>query len=738
MARRESAGLLQAGHLLDGLDGKGHGAAHGHARHQAGIVVGKEAAGHIAGDVQAGHGLVVGVQRLALFVDGDALLGGQQRSAQPTAVERRFADGAQAVGRLAEVGVLLGVVQLVVALDGSQEVFLVLAGEAQLVGQLLDGVDAEEAACSFGFLHLGQHIVGAAVAGLGRAADGVEPLHVLIPVVVVDLGVDTARLMGCGVDDVVVGAALVGKAQAVAVHLQEGLGAGVILADGAGESLAAEGAFAFHIAGVLSRRHHAAVEQHGRGLLVQVGARPDGGADAVAAVGRRVGAGGGDAGAQGVQLFHHVGVAGVAAAGQQDALGRVDADEVAVVVALGDDAGNAAAAVLFQLGQGGVEVDGVAQLLDVVLESLVALHTGSGLRGHVVVLLDGVEVIGVVLGVLCGPGGLGTGGELAGPAVLAFQDAGHKVVHGGGLVDPGLDHTLVALAGSIAGDLAQQLGAVAGLGAGCLGGRGINGAVPVTGILHGHILLDDTEIQAVLCGVSGSAHTAVARAHDDDVGVPGLGDGGLVDVGLGAQPVVLVAAGQLHRGDHRFALGLGIAALGRLHDGVGGDGRAGHAVDLGGTGFQQLLAQLVGGGRTVGSGLAGGVHHHVGDGGLREGHGDLDGGGNALCGALIGAGDVGGAGRHRARARRNGAGRSRAGRFTGGQRAGGDAAHGRSRGDLEETFAGNLVHGGSFSFLLFSLRVRSHLPCPAHRVPGHKTENPRRLPRAGFPLLLYK
>src|SRR5699024_77891 len=105
---------------------------------------------------------------------------------------------------------------------------------------------------------------------------------------------------------------------------------------------------------------------------------------------------------------------------------------------------------------------------------------------------------------------------------------------------------------------------------------------------------------------------------DDDVGVPGLGDGGLVDVGLSAQPVVLVAGGQLDRGDHRLAHCLGIAALGGLHHRVGGDGGPGNAVDLGGAGFQQLLLQFLGGGRAVGGGLAGGVHHHVGDGGLRE------------------------------------------------------------------------------------------------------------------------
>ena len=69
--------------------------------HQAGIVVGEEAAGHITGDVQACHGLVVGVQGLALFVDGNALLGGQQRGTQPIAVEGSGADGTQAVSRLA-------------------------------------------------------------------------------------------------------------------------------------------------------------------------------------------------------------------------------------------------------------------------------------------------------------------------------------------------------------------------------------------------------------------------------------------------------------------------------------------------------------------------------------------------------------------------------------------------------------------------------------------------------------
>ena len=44
-------------------------------------------------------------------------------------------------------------------------------------------------------------------------------------------------------------------------------------------------------------------------------------------------------------------------------------------------------------------------------------------------------------------------------------------------------------------------------------------------------------------------------------GVHRLGDGSLVDVGLGAQPVVLVAGGQLNGGHNGLALGLCIACL---------------------------------------------------------------------------------------------------------------------------------------------------------------------------------
>ena len=62
--------------------------------------------------------------------------------------------------------------------------------------------------------------------------------------------------------------------------------------------------------------------------------------------------------------------------------------------------------------------------------------------------------------------------------------------------------------------------------------------------------------------VSSCAHTAVASADDEDVGVHGLGDGSLVDVRLLAQPIVFVTGGQLDGGHSSFALGLSVTALG--------------------------------------------------------------------------------------------------------------------------------------------------------------------------------
>ena len=196
------SGVLQACHLLDGFNGKGQGTTAGSTAHDAGIVVLEEAAGHITGDIQALHGLVVVVQRLTLFVDGNALLGGQQRGTQPAAVEGSGADGAQAACRLAEVLVVLLVVQLVVAGNGGYKVVLVGTGKAHLIGQLFNGVGLHDQALTLVLLQLTFHHAGD-VTGQCRATDGVEAIYVAAEVCIVDHGINMTRLLEGSVRSVV-------------------------------------------------------------------------------------------------------------------------------------------------------------------------------------------------------------------------------------------------------------------------------------------------------------------------------------------------------------------------------------------------------------------------------------------------------------------------------------------------------------------------------------------------------
>lgn len=165
-----------------------------------------------------------------IFINGDTLLGSENRGAHPTAIERRGADLGKAGRHLAEVGVFLHVINLVIAFNGSQEVVFRLAFKAELIRQLLDGVGLHhETVC-----HLGLELVLELRAALHRcrAANSVEALRVLKVVGVMDLGVHTAGLIGRSVADVVVGAALVGKSLAIAVHLEERLRTGLVLATG--------------------------------------------------------------------------------------------------------------------------------------------------------------------------------------------------------------------------------------------------------------------------------------------------------------------------------------------------------------------------------------------------------------------------------------------------------------------------------------------------------------------------
>ena len=521
-----------------------------------------------------------------------------------------------------------------------------------------------------------------------------EAIYVAAEVCVVDHGINVPRLLERSMGGIVVFLTFVHKTLAMAVDLQEGLAAGVVLTHSAGEGLAAKGRAVVHITGIHTGCHQTAVEQHGSRLCIQMCTCPDSGADTIALVSRGIGAGGGHAGAQRVQLLHHVGIACIAATGQQYALGCVDADEVVVGSALGDNAGDAAVGILFQLGKAGVKVDAVALALDILLKYHVA-----GLFGAAVVdLLHREHQLALAHLRIIRPFGFIAGGQVTYIVVgLAFQNAGNKIVHGGRLIDPSLNYALVAATAHGAGDLAQQLGAVNRSDALFLCFAAVDGAVPVAGIHNGRILLDDAEVQSVLCSISGCAHTTVASAHNDDIGIPCLSDGSLVDVRLFAQPVVLIAGGQLHAGDHGLALCLCIAALGGLHHGVRGDGGAGNTVDLGRTGSHQLLAQLIGSGSAVGSGLAGGVHHHVGDSAVREGHGDLDGGGDALGSALVGAGGV------LAGSTGSGSGSRAGGGIAGSQSTGGHTAHGGSSGDLDKALTGDLVH--RYALFLFSLLV---------------------------------
>ena len=76
-------------------------------------------------------------------------------------------------------------------------------GKAHLVGQLVQRIALEQCTGLNSLVHLTLNVLLAAVAGLGRAADGVETFCVLQNVGIADLCVDAARLVGGSVDDIV-------------------------------------------------------------------------------------------------------------------------------------------------------------------------------------------------------------------------------------------------------------------------------------------------------------------------------------------------------------------------------------------------------------------------------------------------------------------------------------------------------------------------------------------------------
>ena len=204
---------------------------------------------------------------------------------------------------------------------------------------------------------------------------------------------------------------------------------------------------------------------------------------------------------------------------------------------------------------------------------------------------------------------------------------------------------------------------------------GVGVLVPVQGSL------DD----GVLCGIRALGVQAVGGCHHDVAACRDLhrfSTGGPLGGRLGV--FFIGVCFRVQRIQHS-----GLAAIG----GVGGTG---NAVDLGALGVQQRLLEVLGRVDSQLEGLVGGVHLDLGDGGLREGHGDGD-VVHALCGGSVGA-----CGIHRCTGSCGGSGSRGAGGVAGRQSTGGDTAHGGGSGDLQKALARDLFHEISpFPFFFF-------------------------------------
>ena len=391
------------------------------------------------------------------------------------------------------------------------------------------------------------------------------------------------------------------------------------------------------VAGVNARRHKAAVEQHGCGFGLHGSACPQGGADTHAAVAGAVVVAGSDAGRKRVEGIHHHGVAVIAAGREQHTRSRVDANEVTVLGVLRDGARHAACLVLLEFDKRSVEVDGVPGALDGFLEHDVARL----LPTHACNFLLREEVHGVLLGAVLGPmGRLAARKPKLIVVGLGRGNASDEVMHGCRLVDPHAHNTLVALAAGIAADFGKQLAAVDRLATSLLGSGRIDGSVPVTRVLHHTSAFDEAEVETGLGSVGACSTTRIACTHDEDVGIPGLRNGCLVDDGLSAQPVIsglIVPCGD--GSDNLFTLCLRDACSGSGHSALTGEGCAGDDVDRAVLVVEkrrgERLAELAAHPR----GLARHVDGSLGDGRLieRKLNGD---GTNACAGRSVGARNI--------------------------------------------------------------------------------------------------
>ena len=423
-----------------------------------------------------------------------------------------------------------------------------------------------------------------------------------------------------GVQDAFVGAGLVEETLALGVDLQERLAAHPEEAALAVLGLVTAG----HCVGLQG----GTVEYHHAVGVVKLCAHPDAGLDAVAGS-----AGDGTVAAHDgqvlrLQSFHHVIVQGVAAGADDDALGSVDADVLAVLV-LSDDADHAVV-LLHQLHHGGVVHELDAETRGIIGQDLC---TVQGLAGAVV--------------------GTGPAGRVAGSKV----DVAVAVVVAAGLVPQlhaAVSQTIAVPVDGLSGLLAEQahqaLVDVTGCDLGHLGDvielvdlgapfllvTAVDGAQVVADAAAGH-LVDDQGLCAVLGSAAGCKQAARAAADHQNFGLEGVHDVAVSDDGSGAQPLRgavvhglggLVGGGQTH--------GLLNAACGCLLHGLAGDGGTGNAVDLRALGGHQCFLEVRSGIHSQCDGLLGGVHLHFGDGTVAEGHGDGHGTGTGL-GSGVGA-----------------------------------------------------------------------------------------------------
>ena len=302
-------------------------------------------------------------------------------------------------------------------------------------------------------------------------------------------------------DGVVVGR-FIRDAMSIAVDLQKRLAAQVELA--AGRELCRA---LVDIARINAGLHHAAVENHGGALDVERGAHPGGGLHAHAGV-VLVEVRGSDASRHdGVAGLHHIGVAGIAAAGQNDGLGRIDLRVAAV--GLEDGARDAALIFADEFHQVKTILNGIAgffgdsgDFLNVVDALAFGRHEMVALGGHVVhgaARTPIAAVFNVQLDV--------------GLNAMLGVEIGKPFDHRTGILNPGVGDGRDILKRRIAVHLVEQAAFVDVL-AGRSGPLRIDGADVIMARGSLGALVNRDEVRALVDGGSGGSHARHARAYD--------------------------------------------------------------------------------------------------------------------------------------------------------------------------------------------------------------------------------